>query len=77
VLRDGNGRVISEVRGSLKGDQPFTLGRQPDPAFELITVGDISEVIEHRRPEPIFYVSDDEEVNRLIRVSDVNRPTPP
>jgi len=32
------------------------------PSYEIITVGGITEIIEHRKMEPIFYVTDDPEV---------------
>jgi hypothetical protein len=44
---------------------PFQLtdppqGFPPDyPAYEAITINGITEIIEHRKMEPIFYVTDD------------------
>ena len=61
-----------EVTGKLKCNEPFQL-RKPTgesasnyPAYELATVNGISEVIEHRKMEPVFYISDDAEVRQAI-----------
>ena len=36
------------------------------PLYEIETANGISEVIEHKRMEPVFYVSDDTEVRRRL-----------
>jgi len=65
VLSDGNGRKIAKASATLAGEQPlqrptpqlgYTSG---DPSYELATVNDASELIEHRKMEPIFYITDD------------------
>lgn len=38
------------------------------PAYEVITVNGITDVIEHRKMEPIFYVTDDPNVWRELGV---------
>jgi len=57
------GSKIVKVDGTLKGSQPLYLedakGRDIYPSYEIITVGRMTEVIEHRRMEPVFYVTDD------------------
>ena len=30
-----------------------------DPAYEIITVNGITEIIEYRKMEPVFYITDD------------------
>jgi hypothetical protein len=68
ILRDSNGSVISKVTGKQKGLEPLQrrtkLPGHPDgyPSYEIITVGEITEIIEHRQMEPIFYVTDDPDV---------------
>ncbi len=39
-------------------------GRSPYPMDEILTADGITEIIEHRRMERIFYISDDPEVRR-------------
>jgi len=39
------------------------------PSYEIITVGRTTEVIEHRKMEPIFYVTDDPSVLSKLGVS--------
>jgi len=36
--------------------------------YEVLTANGISEVVEHRRMEPIFYINDDPEVRRKLGV---------
>jgi hypothetical protein len=68
TLRDSSGSVISKVTGKQKGLEPLQrstrLPGYPEgyPSYEIITVGGITEIIEHRKMEPIFYVTDDPEV---------------
>ena len=68
TLRDSSGAVISKVTGKQKGLDPLQRStRLPGysegyPSYEIITVGGITEIIEHRKMEPIFYVTDDPEV---------------
>jgi hypothetical protein len=39
------------------------------PQYEIITVGRTTEVIEHRKMEPIFYVTDDPSVLSKLGLS--------
>ena len=43
-------------------------GRFPYPRYEILTAKGITEVIEHRRMEPIFYIVDDLQVKRQLGV---------
>lgn len=49
----------------MKCKEPFHLNNRSQdppfdyPAYEAITVNGITEIIEHRKMEPIFYVTDD------------------
>jgi hypothetical protein len=40
----------------------------PYPRYEVLTADGVTEVIEHRRLEPIFYITDDPEVRRKLSV---------
>lgn len=72
TLRDRAGVVIAKAEGRLRGLQPFQPGTKTTdapfayPSYEIIAVGDTLEVIEHRRMEPIFYVTDDPSVRAEI-----------
>jgi len=74
TFRAAKGKTLSEVVANLRGREPLTLephsntGPIPYPSYEVLTANGISEVIEHRRMEPIFYISDDQEVRRKLGV---------
>jgi len=65
TLRNSYGFVLSEVKGSIKGTEPLQRGTKLQgyapgyPEYEVVTVGDVTDIIEHRKMEPIFYVTDD------------------
>jgi hypothetical protein len=65
ILRDAKGQVRTKVRGKTRGLGPSQLKRPPQgfpsgyPSYEVITVNGITDIIEHRKMEPIFYVTDD------------------
>jgi hypothetical protein len=68
TLLDTKGHKISELNGIVKGIEPVRLKDQqshlvPDyPLYEIVTVNGITEIIEHRQSEPIFYITDDSSV---------------
>ena len=61
-----------KVNGRVKALEPFQLQNPPQgfppgyPSYEVITVNGITEIIEHRKMEPIFYVTDDPAVWKEI-----------
>jgi hypothetical protein len=63
TLRDvKKGRILSEVNASwspLKLEHPRPGFPAGYPEYSLITINGITEIIEHRRMEPIFYITDD------------------
>jgi hypothetical protein len=65
VLQDKANRVLEKVKGNVACYGPFHLnnprpGFAPGyPTYEFITVDGVSEMIEHRKMEPVFYISDD------------------
>ena len=65
---DTNGKKIAEVKGKQKGNEPIKLKYQKSgfpigyPIYEIITADRITEIIEHRRMETIFYITDDSSV---------------
>lgn len=72
TLRDHRGRALDSVIADMFGHEPLiigptpTSGRFPYPRYELLTARGITEVIEHRRMEPIFYVNDDTDIRRKL-----------
>jgi hypothetical protein len=65
TLRDSSGNVISKVKGRNKTLEPLRRKEKQSgypegyPSYEIIAVGEITEIIEHRNTEPTFYVTDD------------------
>jgi hypothetical protein len=74
VLKDARGQIVTKVDGKVKSSGPFQLKHPPQgfppgyPAYEVITANGITEIIEHRKMEPIFYVTDDPSVWRELGV---------
>jgi hypothetical protein len=65
ILRDQKKQKLAEVTGTQKGSVPLKLKKSGDgtsfsyPLYELVTANGITEIIEHRRMEPKFYITDD------------------
>jgi hypothetical protein len=65
ILQDKNGQVVKKIDGKVECKDAFqlknTLQRSPSayPTYEPITVNGTAEIIEHKKMEPIFYVTDD------------------
>ena len=75
ILQDKKGQLRTKVHGKTRGLGPDYL-RHPPPGFPpgypsstVITVNGITDVIEHRKPEPIFYVMDDPAVWKELGVT--------
>jgi len=58
-----------------KSNEPLTLGPNPEtgplpyPLYEILTARGITEVVEHRSMEPLFYITDDPEVKAKLGVA--------
>jgi len=82
TLLNAKKQKLVEVKGTLKGLEPLMLknprpGFSPDyPSYEIITVNGVTEIIEHRQMEPIFYITDDPAVWTELGVSRVPSPPP-
>jgi hypothetical protein len=65
VLADTKGEILKKVDAKVKCREPFQLKNPPRgsasgyPSYEAITVDAATEIIEHRKMEPIFYITDD------------------
>jgi len=70
--------TTTKVSGTQKGLKPIELKNPPlgypphYPSYEIITVNSVTEVIEHRKMEPIFYVTDDPTVLAELGISRAN-----
>lgn len=67
--------VLAKVNGTAIGNEPFRLKTQPPafppgyPAYELITVRGVTDLVEHRKMAPIFYIEADPAVwNELVKL---------
>jgi hypothetical protein len=74
ILQDTKGQRRANVYGKMKGSEPLYLKHPPPgfpseyPSYEVITANGITEIIEHRKPEPIFYITDDPAVWKELGV---------
>ena len=74
TLRTRQGKTLSKIVAPLRGQHPQTTepssgtGQIPYPSYEVITANDITEVIEHRRMEPLFFINDDADVRMKLGV---------
>lgn len=72
IVQDTRKQLLTKVVGTVKCNEPFRLKKPTQdsaseyPAYELITTDGTSEIIEHRKMEPIFYLFDDPEVRGRI-----------
>jgi hypothetical protein len=79
-LQDKNKQTIEKENGRVRCRNPFQLKNSPKgfsagyPNYEAITVNDITEIIEHRKMEPIFYVTDSPEVRKQYQSSGCSQP---
>lgn len=75
VLRDAKGQSRAKINGKMKGSEPLQLKNPPRgfppgyPAYEVITVNGITEIIEHRKMEPEFYITDDPAVWKELGIA--------
>jgi len=69
-LYDPNGQRLRKVSGSVRGDHPLTLKKSSPgyPFYEVITIDDLTDVVEHRAAEPTFYMTDDPVVRQELGV---------
>jgi len=74
ALYDAQRRALVKVSGTLRGDHPLMLRNPPAgfppgyPTYEVITVRGVSDIVEHRAMEPVFYMTDDPVVRRELGV---------
>jgi len=72
VLHDKENHILGRVTGIIRGSTPVSVkgssqsGITDYPSFEVITAQGVSEVIEHKKMEPKFYITDDPAVLRAL-----------
>jgi hypothetical protein len=75
ILQDAKGQIRTKVYGKTRGLGPNLLKHPPQgfpsgyPAYEVITVNGTTDIIEHRKMEPIFYVTDDPAIWKELGVT--------
>ena len=78
VMKRKDGSIIAKSNAKVRDDHPIYLGPPTSdplrqyPRYEVVTVNGISEAIEHRAMEPIFYVSDDTVVLNQLGLAPTN-----
>jgi hypothetical protein len=74
ILQDKKGKIRTKEHGKVRGLGPnYVKNPRPGfppgyPAYEVITVNGITDIVEHRKPEPIFYITDDPAVWKELGV---------
>jgi len=72
IEKDKNGKVLKKVSGKTRGLHPLRIHNVPEgseslySSYEVITVKGTTEIIEHKKMEPIFYVNDDPAVKKEL-----------
>jgi hypothetical protein len=63
VLRDAKHQTLRKIYGKVKCNEPILIkgrtGETGYPSYQVITVNGMSEIVEHKKMEPKFYISDD------------------
>jgi len=62
ILKNRRGEVLEQLSGH---DEPFG-SLSEYPVYVLVVVNGVPEIIEHRKMEPVFYVSDDSAIRSKI-----------
>ena len=61
-LWNNHGTVLAKVSATVANESPDNAR----PYYRLMTANGLSEVIEHREPGPIFYISDDPGIRQQL-----------
>ncbi len=73
IVQDTKKQILKKEDGKMKCYEPIQLKNPPQgfapgyPAYEAITVNGLTEMIEHRKMEPLFYITDDTAVWKQYR----------
>jgi hypothetical protein len=72
ILKDRKGKELAKINGKVKNLHPLQLKNPPQgfdpgyPSYEVVVVNGTTEIMEHRKMEPIFYVTDDPAVRKEL-----------
>jgi hypothetical protein len=72
IMKDNRGKTLAEINGKVENLYPLQLKNPPHgfdpgyPSYEVVVVNGITEIMEQRKMEPIFYVVDDPAVREEI-----------
>lgn len=75
ALQDAKGQLLEKVNGKVKCQEPIQLKNPPKgfpagyPSYQAITVNGLTEIVEHKKMEPTFYVTDDPAVWKQYRAT--------
>lgn len=64
-LQDAKGQLLEKVNGKVKCKEPIQLKTTPQgfpagyPSYQAIVINGVTEIVEHKKMEPRFYVTDD------------------
>lgn len=73
-LFDDKGKILRQVTGLQRGIRPIELKNPPAgfeghyPSYEVITVDGVTDIVEHRKMEPVFYITDDPNIWKELEV---------
>ena len=65
IVDDRKSPILAKLYGKLNSDGPSHLKHPPQgfpngyPMYEVITMNGTTDIIEHRKMEPVFYLTDD------------------
>jgi hypothetical protein len=82
-IRDGKSKPIIKIKGENIHHPEYWAWAQEDwpnrshPGFVVINVNGVSEIIEHKKMEPLFYVSNEATVQRTIAGKNSSKHTSP
>ena len=62
TLKDRGGKTLAEVSGKTK----CNTSPSDYPVYEAVVANGITEVIEHKRMEPVFYITDDPAIKNML-----------
>lgn len=70
IAKNPAGNVVDKIETKAQGLEPHVLKGASSgyPSYEIISVRGVTEVIEHRRIEPVFYVADDPAVLKELGI---------
>ena len=66
TLKDRGGKTLAEVSGKMKCHSSFA----NYPEYEVVVVNGITEVIEHKKMEPVFHIADDPALKKMLLAQD-------